>query len=103
MKKYYAKKPCNFGGKDYYIGEEIPADAVLPERENALVKYGTISVVEEAAPEAPQTPAEPPQTPADEGTTNEPPADTEPPQTPPADTETGKENGKKAQQGKKVN
>lgn len=103
MKKYFAKKPCRFADKDYYIGEEIPADAVLPERENALVKYGTISVVDAADPEAHQTPAEPPQVPAGEGTTNEPPADLEPPQTPPADTETDKGNGKKAQQGKKVN
>ena len=56
MKRYIAKKPCNFGGKRYYIGDEIPTDAVLPERENALVKYGTISVIEVPDPE-PETPA----------------------------------------------
>ena len=112
MKRYIAKKPCNFGGKRYYIGDEIPTDAVLPERENALVKYGTISVIEvpdpepetPAAPESPQMPAKAPETPGDEATTNEPPAD-KTPETPAPDAAQAKkkaDTGKKNQQGKQV-
>ena len=100
MKKYYANKPCNFGGKDYYIGDEIPESAVLPERESALVKYGTISVVNVAKPEAPQMPAEPPENAGDEETTNEPPAAPDAGNEVPDAAQNGKD--KKGQQGKKV-
>lgn len=44
-----AKKPCSFGGKRFYIGEEIPRSLVTDaERQE---KYGVISVVNENAGE----------------------------------------------------
>lgn len=42
--KYIAKKPCNFCGKKYFIGEEIPAEHILDP--NAQKMMGIIEVVE---------------------------------------------------------
>ncbi len=49
MKKIICKKPCRFGGKDFFIGDEIPVNLVDPSREATLIKYGYISC--EIAPE----------------------------------------------------
>lgn len=46
---YIAKKPCNFAGQKYYIGDSVPAESVSPERVSALIKHG---VIEEIAAEA---------------------------------------------------
>lgn len=56
MKKYYAAKPRNFGGKTYFIGNEIPASLIDPNREKKLIQYGIINVVELPDPE-PEQPA----------------------------------------------
>ena len=41
--KLIAKVPCSFGGKKYYIGDEIPVDAVLnPEYQE---KLGVLTIV----------------------------------------------------------
>lgn len=41
--KIVANKPCSFGGKKYYIGDEIPSDAVKdPEMQK---KMGVVSIV----------------------------------------------------------
>lgn len=40
--KLIAQKPCSFGGKKFYIGDEIPAEIVLdPE---AQVKMGVLAI-----------------------------------------------------------
>lgn len=41
---FVALKPCRFGGTDYKIGENIPADRVLPEKVEALRAMGIITV-----------------------------------------------------------
>ena len=41
--KLIAQKPCSFGGKKFYIGEEIPAEAVLNPKEQA--KMGVLAIV----------------------------------------------------------
>lgn len=56
MKKITCQKPCTFGGQRFFIGDEVPCELVSAQREEALVKYGYISV--EEAPDAPAT-AEP--------------------------------------------
>lgn len=50
--KLIAKKPCSFGGKKFFIGEEIPAEIVLDP--HAQEKMGVLAMVdeEEAAPGA---------------------------------------------------
>lgn len=54
--KLIAKQPCSFGGKRFYIGDEIPVDLV---REPATQeKYGKLAIVNDAAP-AVIDPAEP--------------------------------------------
>lgn len=41
--KLIAKVPCSFGGKKYYIGDEIPVDAVLnPEYQE---KLGVLTII----------------------------------------------------------
>ncbi len=40
-----AKKPCRFGGRQFYIGDEIPTDLVADAR--AQEKMGTITVVDD--------------------------------------------------------
>lgn len=48
--KLIAKKPCSFGGKRFFIGDEIPADLVIDPIRQA--SYGTISIKkdDDAAP-----------------------------------------------------
>lgn len=41
--KLIAKKPCGFGGKQFFIGEEIPAEYVLNPK--AQEKLGTLVIV----------------------------------------------------------
>ena len=41
--KLIAQKPCSFGGKKFYIGEEIPAESVL--NPNAQAKMGVLAIV----------------------------------------------------------
>lgn len=46
--KLIAKKPCSFGGKRFFIDDEIPAELV---RDPATQeKYGTLAIVNDAAP-----------------------------------------------------
>ena len=42
--KLFAKKPCSFNGKKFFIGDEIPADHILDPK--AQEKRGVIEVVE---------------------------------------------------------
>lgn len=48
--KLIARQPCNFGGKRFYIGDEIPAEYVLnPQSQESL---GILAIVQDApAPE----------------------------------------------------
>ena len=39
---YKAKKPCRFGGRSYFVGDPVPAEAIDPKRAAALLKYGLI-------------------------------------------------------------
>lgn len=35
--KLIARKPCSFGGRNFFIGEEVPADLVLdPKKQEAM-------------------------------------------------------------------
>lgn len=61
--KLIAKKPCSFGGKKFYIGEEIPSEYVL--NPNMQEKLGVIAIIGDdnptptpAAPEAKPVQAE---------------------------------------------
>lgn len=40
--RLFAKKPCNFGGKKYFVGDEIPATAVANPK--AQEKMGVIAI-----------------------------------------------------------
>lgn len=42
MVRYIAKKPCQFGGKKFYIGDEIPNEYV--DEPSKMEKYGVISI-----------------------------------------------------------
>lgn len=55
---FKAAKPCNFGERQFFVGDEIPADLIDPNRVKTLVKYGTIINV-------PEPPEMPPEAPAD--------------------------------------
>lgn len=44
-----ARKPCNLGGKRYFIGEEIPAE--MAGNYTALEKMGVVSVLTDETPE----------------------------------------------------
>jgi len=60
MKKYICKKPGRFGGEQFYIGDTSQAENIDPYREQALVDYGMIDVVD-VEPEQGQTqPEDPP-------------------------------------------
>ena len=50
---YIAKKPCNFGGKRRYIGDEIPDEFIAPGNEAKLVNMGLIELVPDKEPETP--------------------------------------------------
>ncbi len=43
---YVAQKPCNFAGKHFAIGEEIPEELIDPNRAGTLEKFGRIKRVE---------------------------------------------------------
>lgn len=45
--KLIAKKPCSFGGKRFYIGDEIPVEMVHDPVTQE--KYGTLTIVKDAA------------------------------------------------------
>lgn len=45
--KLIAQKPCNFGGKKFYCGMEIPAELVL--NPNAQAKMGVLAIVPDDA------------------------------------------------------
>lgn len=53
--KLIAKKPCSFGGKKFFVGEQIPVESVMDPR--AQEKMGVLAIVnEEPAPApAPET------------------------------------------------
>ena len=53
--KLIARKPCSFGGKKFYIGDEIPAEHVM--NPNAQEKRGVLAIVADDAVATP--PAEP--------------------------------------------
>lgn len=56
--KLIAKKPCGFGGKKFYIGDEIPAEYVLNPK--AQEKLGNLVIVnDEAVDPAPADPVPP--------------------------------------------
>ena len=55
MKKFICRKPIKFG-KNYVIGEEIPAEEISENRVPALLKYGIIEAVE--TPDVPVAKAE---------------------------------------------
>ena len=56
--KLIAKKPCGFGGKKFYIGDEIPAEYVLNPK--AQEKLGNLVIVnDEAVAPAPADPVPP--------------------------------------------
>lgn len=44
--KLIAKKPCSFGGKKFYIGDEIPMAAVINPKDQE--KMGVIAIVDDA-------------------------------------------------------
>ena len=48
---YKANKPCKFGDRQFYIGDEIPEELIDQNRVKTLVKYGTILNVPDAASE----------------------------------------------------
>lgn len=45
--KLIAKKPCGFGGKKFYIGDEIPVEYV--QNPKAQEKLGTLAIVNDEA------------------------------------------------------
>ena len=55
--KLIAKQPCSFGGKRFYIGDEIPV--ALVQNPKTQEKYGKLSIVSDDAASAVMAPAEP--------------------------------------------
>lgn len=51
---YKANKPCKFGDRQFYIGDEIPEELIDKNRVKTLVKYGTILNVPDVASEQPE-------------------------------------------------
>lgn len=45
--KLIAKQPCSFGGKRFYIGDEIPVELVLEPKTQE--KYGKLAIVNDEA------------------------------------------------------
>lgn len=45
--KLIAKRPCGFGGKRYFIGDEIPAEEVINPKEQE--QMGTLTIVNDDA------------------------------------------------------
>ena len=55
--KLIARKPCSFGGEKFYIGDEIPTEAVLDPK--AQEKMGILAIVrDDAVPAPPAVPVE---------------------------------------------
>ena len=46
MRQYKALQPCRFAGKDFLIGDFIPAELVLPEAVDNLISIGVIDAVD---------------------------------------------------------
>lgn len=55
--KLIAKQPCSFGGKRFYIGDEIPV--ALVQEPKTQEKYGKLVIVNDEAIPAVMDPAEP--------------------------------------------
>lgn len=56
--KLIAKKPCSFGGKKFYIGDEIPAELVMNPK--GQEKMGTLAIInDDAGAPAPVEPEQP--------------------------------------------
>lgn len=55
--KLIAKKPCSFGGKQFYIGDEIPVELVMEPKTQE--KFGILTIVNDEAVTAVMDPAEP--------------------------------------------
>lgn len=53
MMKLFAKRPCSFNGKKFFIGDEIPVDHVLDPKAQKMM--GVIEVVEENSEHAGST------------------------------------------------
>ena len=51
MMKLIAKKPCSFGGKRFYIGDEIPVELVKEPKTQE--RYGNLVIVNDEAAAAP--------------------------------------------------
>lgn len=49
--KLFARKPCSFAGKKFFIGDEIPAELVL--NPQAQEKRGILAIVADGSVEAP--------------------------------------------------
>ena len=61
--KLIAKKPCSFGGKRFYIGDEIPVELVCEPATQE--KYGILTIVNDGAAPAVILPADLPAEPSD--------------------------------------
>ena len=56
MAVYVAQKPCSFAGKDFKIGDMVPAELIQPGAAPALMKMGLIAnTTKDAAPVVPET------------------------------------------------
>ena len=55
--KLIAKQPCSFGGKRFYIGDEIPVELVMEPKTQE--KFGILTIVNDEAVTAVMDPAEP--------------------------------------------
>lgn len=52
MRQYKAKKPCCLLGEDYFIGDLIPEEMVLPESRDSLIRIGLIEEVDVPDPDS---------------------------------------------------
>lgn len=56
--KLIAKKPCSFAGRDFFIGDEIPAESVVDPR--GMEKMGIIAIANDLKPAPAAAPADAP-------------------------------------------
>lgn len=56
--KLIAKKPCSFAGRDFFIGDEIPAESVVDPR--GMEKMGIIAIANDLEPAPAAAPADAP-------------------------------------------
>lgn len=56
--KLIAKKPCSFAGRDFFIGDEIPAESVVDPR--GMEKMGIIAIANDLEPAPASAPADAP-------------------------------------------